>query len=141
MITTPFTFRIVVSFGDCDPAGIVFYPRYFAWFDATYHAFLGHLGLPHAELCARLGCIGTGVIESAAEFRSPATNGDMLDVAMAVDEWRERSFRLRYDIRLGDRHVLRGFEARGVFMRRGERLEAAPVGALKALVEERWAHG
>ena len=23
-----------VQWGDCDPAGIVFYPRYFEWFDA-----------------------------------------------------------------------------------------------------------
>jgi len=28
--------RIVrVQWGDCDPAGIVFYPRYFEWFDAS----------------------------------------------------------------------------------------------------------
>ena len=25
---------IRVQWGDCDPAGIVFYPRYFEWFDA-----------------------------------------------------------------------------------------------------------
>lgn len=25
---------IRIEWGDCDPAGIVFYPRYFEWFDA-----------------------------------------------------------------------------------------------------------
>jgi acyl-CoA thioesterase FadM len=25
-----------VQFGDCDPAGIVFYPNYLAWFDAAF---------------------------------------------------------------------------------------------------------
>ena len=30
--------RIVrIEWGDCDPAGIVFYPRYFAMFDASTH--------------------------------------------------------------------------------------------------------
>ena len=28
--------RIIrVQWGDCDPAGIVYYPRYFEWFDAS----------------------------------------------------------------------------------------------------------
>ncbi len=29
--------RIRVEWGDCDPAGIVFYPRYFEWFDRCTH--------------------------------------------------------------------------------------------------------
>ena len=32
MLTNTRTIR--VQWGDCDPAGIVFYPRYFEWFDA-----------------------------------------------------------------------------------------------------------
>ena len=28
------TRTIRIQWGDCDPAGIVFYPRYFEWFDA-----------------------------------------------------------------------------------------------------------
>ena len=30
--------RVRIEWGDCDPAGIVFYPRYFAMFDASTHA-------------------------------------------------------------------------------------------------------
>ena len=29
------TRRLAIEWGDCDPAGIVFYPRYFAMFDAS----------------------------------------------------------------------------------------------------------
>ena len=37
-----FTFSIKVMFSDCDPAQIVFYPRYFQWFDiATQRMFNG----------------------------------------------------------------------------------------------------
>ena len=30
---TPSRFEMIVDFADCDPARIVFYPRYFDWFD------------------------------------------------------------------------------------------------------------
>jgi 4-hydroxybenzoyl-CoA thioesterase len=36
-----------VDWGDCDPAGIVFYPRYFAWFDRAAHRFFEAKGLDH----------------------------------------------------------------------------------------------
>ena len=33
--------EITVEWGDCDPAGIVYYPSYFKWFDqGTYRLFL-----------------------------------------------------------------------------------------------------
>jgi len=66
-----YTSTVNVSFGDCDPAGIVFYPRFFAWFDATFHGFLKDLNLPHARVCKKLEITGIGIIETGAEFTSP----------------------------------------------------------------------
>ena len=40
------TQQILIAWGDCDPAGIVFYPRYFAWFDAATAALFAAAGLP-----------------------------------------------------------------------------------------------
>ncbi len=40
---------IRIEWGDCDPAGIVFYPRYFEWFDACSTGLFeaaGFLGSP-----------------------------------------------------------------------------------------------
>ena len=33
---------VAIEWGDCDPAGIVFYPRYFAMFDASTAALFAH---------------------------------------------------------------------------------------------------
>ena len=33
-----------VYWGDCDPAGIIFYPTYFRWMDAATWAFMASVG-------------------------------------------------------------------------------------------------
>lgn len=105
-----------VSFGDCDPAGIVFYPRFFAWFDRCFHDWLRGYG-GHAALCARLGAVGIGLISVDAAFRSPARDGDLLEVAMEIRRWGGRSLTLDYTLRCGARLVATGTEVRGLFLR------------------------
>ena len=47
---------IRVQWGDCDPAGIVFYPRYFEWFDAgTILLFEKATGLTKIKMLAKYG--------------------------------------------------------------------------------------
>jgi hypothetical protein len=48
MLTNRRTVRI--QFGDCDPHGIVFYPRYFEFFDACTEALFERAGLPREKL-------------------------------------------------------------------------------------------
>jgi len=126
---------IPVSFGDCDPAGIVYYPNHFRWFDATFHALLFSWGRGHAATCAELGAIGLGLIDVGGTFRSPAVNGDRLDLVARIVEWRARTFRIAYEGRVGERLVVEGHELRGVFMRDGERLRAGDVAPLRAILE------
>lgn len=133
----PFSMTVEISFGDCDPAGIVFYPNYFRWFDATYNAFLKNHGLDQRILRDRLGTIGTGLMDVGASFRSPAQFGDSLVLHPAEIEWHARSFRIAYQGFVGDRLVVEGHELRGVFMQDGDRLKAAPVAPLRELIEAR----
>ena len=45
-----------VEWGDCDPAGIVFNPRCFEWFDAASAALFSRaLGMTKAEVRAQAG--------------------------------------------------------------------------------------
>jgi 4-hydroxybenzoyl-CoA thioesterase len=50
---------VKVRWSEADPAGIVFYPRFFEWFDLATEALFDALGLPWPELfpknrvCAR----------------------------------------------------------------------------------------
>lgn len=131
-----FETTIDISFGDCDPAQLVFYPNYFAWFDRVYHAFLKSRGIDHGSLREKLGAAGTGLMEAGASFRAPATNGDRLTVKLAVHTWRDKTVRLAYEGRVGNRLVVEGFEIRGLFVRVDGALKAAPIAPLKALLEQ-----
>jgi 4-hydroxybenzoyl-CoA thioesterase len=126
---------IPVSFGDCDPAGIVYYPNHFRWFDATFHALLHRHGGGHAAICDGLGSIGLGLVDVGATFRSPAADGDRLDLVARIVEWNAKTFRLAYRGVIGERLVVEGFELRGVFVREGGRLRAGAVAPLRAILE------
>ena len=125
---------IDIYFGDCDPAGIIFYPNYFRWFDATFQAFLKTRNLDQRILKEKLGTIGTGLMDAGASFRSPASFGDVLTIRVCGIDWTDRTFRVAYEGRIGERLVVEGFELRGVFIMDGDRLKAAPVAPLKDLL-------
>jgi len=94
--------RIHVEFGDCDPSGIAFHPRFFAWFDAGSRPFLRAAGMPHwRETQASTGIIGTPIVSTQCDFLLPCSYGDDVEVHTWVEEWRTRSFVLRHELRRG----------------------------------------
>ena len=61
---------IRVQWGDCDPAGIVFYPRYFEWFDAgTILLFEKATGMTKIKMLEKYGGAGLALLEARAEFK------------------------------------------------------------------------
>ena len=42
--------RVQVGWGDCDPAGIVFYPRFYAWMDNVSHVLAREMGIPREAM-------------------------------------------------------------------------------------------
>lgn len=122
-----------VSFGDCDPAGIAYYPNMFRWVDKTYHDWLRGFG-GHAHLCAELDTVGLGLMDLKAQFRSPLRDGDPLLVAIASMDWGPRTLTLGYQGFVGERLAFEAQETRGVFANRDGRLTAAPTAALRTLV-------
>lgn len=124
-----------VSFGDCDPAGIAYYPNIFRWIDTTFHDWLRGFG-GHAQICTELGATGLGLMDAQARFRSPLQDGDALVVSMTVKEWGPRSFTLSYEGHVGDRLAFQAQEIRGVFIAQDGRLSAAPTSALQARVAQ-----
>jgi len=107
-----------VEFGDCDPAGIVFYPNFFRWMDAASRHFFTAAGIPPwRELEAREGILGTPLVEASAHFERPATYGEIIAIDTSIVEWRGKSFVMRHVIRRGDTKLAEGREVR-VFARR-----------------------
>ena len=107
MFETAFT----IEWGDCDEAGIVFYPNYFYWFDCTYQRWLRKHGLSQRELRRRFKSV-TPLIDVGAQFVGPARYDDELLVRANVSEWRERRFQIEYRLTKGGVPVATGFEKR-----------------------------
>ena len=130
-----FSMDMQVSFGDCDPAGIVFYPNFFVWIDRCFHALLRQRLGGHAHLCRELGAQGIGLMEAGMNFRVPATEGDLLHIEITAIDWAARSFCLTYQALVGGQTIFTATETRGVFLRRPDgRLRAGDVAGLQARV-------
>jgi 4-hydroxybenzoyl-CoA thioesterase len=88
---------VSVEFGDCDPAGIVFYPNFFRWFDASSRHFFAACGVPAwRELEKTTGIIGTPLVSTSADFRMPATYGEKIEVHTSIEEWRGKAFVMKH---------------------------------------------
>jgi len=137
MAVTSFEFTVDIAWGHCDPAGIIYYPNYFRWFDAAYHAFLKNRDLDQRILAQKLDTMGTGLIDAGASFLAPITYGDQLIITLTIDEWRNKTLRVVYEGRCNGQLVMRGHELRGLFMRDVDtgKVSAAPIAPLRALIE------
>jgi 4-hydroxybenzoyl-CoA thioesterase len=88
--------EIHVEWGDCDPAGIVYFPRFFEYFDACTNALFEAAGFRKAEMLKRYGLVGIPLVEASAQFYSPASFGDLVTVESQVAGWGESSFRVEH---------------------------------------------
>jgi len=133
---TIFSMDMQVSFGDCDPAGIVYYPNFYRWIDRCFHALLRERLGGHAGLCKALGAQGLGLMEARMVFRSPAREGDKLSLEITGIDWADKSYTLAYRAHVDDRLVFEASETRGVFVPREDgRLRAGEVAGLRAMFE------
>ncbi|MCP3472276.1 acyl-CoA thioesterase [Bradyrhizobium sp. CCGUVB1N3] len=107
MFETAFT----IEWGDCDEAGIVFYPNYFYWFDCSYQRWLRRCGLSQRELRRRFKSV-TPLVNVGAQFVGPARYDDELVIRAEVAEWHERRFRIDYKLLVGNVQIASGFEQR-----------------------------
>jgi YbgC/YbaW family acyl-CoA thioester hydrolase len=85
MFSTAFT----IEWGDCDEAGIVFYPNYFYWFDCAFQRPLYGRGLSQRELRRRFGAV-TPIVQAHCDFKAPARYDDEREVEVRVQSERER---------------------------------------------------
>ena len=111
-------FDVQVMFGDCDPAGIVFFPNFSRWMDASSLNFFVQCGvLPWRELVKSTGIIGTPLLEIHTKFSRPATYGETLQIHTSVEEWRSKVFIHRHIVKRGDVLICEGTETRAFCQR------------------------
>lgn len=91
-----------VRFGECDPAGIVFYPRYFEMVTELQEDwFSDGLGIDHRDLHMVRGLI-TPTAHLECDFHRPSRLGDLLDCVWDVDRIGGASLHCRVALRHKD---------------------------------------
>jgi 4-hydroxybenzoyl-CoA thioesterase len=105
---------LTIEWGDCDPAGIVFYPRYFAMFDASTAAlFAAALGMPKIAWTKRFGILGIPMVDTRASFSIPSAYGDEVVIESRVTAFRRSSFDIHHRLLKPDGALgVEGFETR-----------------------------
>lgn len=72
-----------IMWGDLDPLGIVFYPRYSEWFDSNAHQFFIAAGISPMESLQRQGLI-FGLVETNCRFHHPGRYDDRIAITTSL---------------------------------------------------------
>ena len=126
--------EIVITFGDCDPAGIVFYPNFYRFIDRTFHDWLRQWG-SHNKLAESVDSLALGLIDCGASFHHVVQDGDVLQVNLFITEWRRKTFKVEYEAYVNDVLCLTAYEVRGLFQIVEDRIKAGEVSPLKAVID------
>jgi 4-hydroxybenzoyl-CoA thioesterase len=126
-----------IQWGDCDPAGIVFYPNYFRWFDIATHKLMSAAGVGQRDQVEKFGIIGAVLVSAKCDFRRPMTFGDRIVHKVHVVEWSERSFVVSHVLTKAGEVAAQGAETRVCLARDADgsvRSIPIPEGFRQALV-------
>ena len=129
MLTNTYTRRI--EWGDCDPAGIVFNPNFFAWFDHGTALLFEQTGWTKQAALKEFGGLGFPVVETGAKFKRPCRWGDTVEITSTVVSVGTSSFEVAHVLKLDGQAHVEGQETRVWTDRDPDtgRISAAPLPA------------
>ena len=84
--------RILVEYGHCGPAGIVYCPQFMRWFDACTTTLFSSAGLTLPRIFEEQGVLGIPIVNLETRFLLPSTCGDELLAQSKVSRWGRSSF-------------------------------------------------
>ena len=126
----------IVEWGDCDAAGIVYYPNYFRWIDGCFHALGRAAGFDQMTLARDHGLVGTPLMESGLKFRSPARYHDRLAIAARITRLGGSGLTVDYTLSVDGRRAAEGQEVRAFVAMVDGRMRAVPMpDAIRAALE------
>src|SRR6266508_2250962 len=93
-------YRVVrIEWGDCDPAGIIYYPRYFAFFDASTSALIERaLGMRKIEYLKADDSTRHPLVNAHSRVLHPTRFGDEVTNETAVPALRRARFDVRHRV-------------------------------------------
>jgi 4-hydroxybenzoyl-CoA thioesterase len=102
-----------IEWGDCDPAGIVYYPRYFAMFDASTTALIERaLGMSKYDYLKAYDFSGHPLVNAHSRFLIATRFGDEVMIETAVTALRRSSFNVHHRLFKDGALAVEGFETR-----------------------------
>jgi 4-hydroxybenzoyl-CoA thioesterase len=101
-----------IEWGQCDPAGIVFYPQYLIIFDTSTGWLFERTGLKPLAMRKKYGIVGMPIVEAGAKFMMPCRFDDEVVVESEVSEWGRTSFTVRHRVLKEGKLAVEGFEKR-----------------------------
>ncbi|MBS4082720.1 MAG: acyl-CoA thioesterase [Rhizobiales bacterium] len=105
--------KVRIEWGDCDPAGIVFYPRYFAMFDHSTAMMLeAATGFTKYELTKKYDFVGIPMVDTGAKFMIPSKFGDDIVIETTISELGTSSFDVLHRVWKGDKLAIEAHEKR-----------------------------
>jgi len=120
--------RRTLAWGECDPAGIIFYPNYYRWMDEASWALFASAGFPADRM--RAEHFSLPLVDSRCEFLSSPFFGDEIEIRSHVSKWGRSSFTLAHEFLIaGEGRVL----ARGSESRVWCRYESGPGSPLRSV--------
>ena len=121
---------IRIEWGDCDPGGIVYFPRYFEYFDACTRALFERAGLSKRDMMKSYAMDGIPLVDMKAQFLMPSRFGDDVIVESSIANWGNSSFVVQHRLMKGNALAVECFETRvWVAHPKGdpEKFEARPI--------------
>ena len=123
--------NVRIEWCDCDPAGIIFYPRYFEMFDTSTTVLIERaLGMNKIDYLKAYAFAGHPLVETRARFRLPTRFGDEVAIETALVECGRSSFKVEHRLTKAGALAVEGFETRVCVVRPADdptRIRSQPI--------------
>ncbi|WFU40456.1 thioesterase family protein [Bradyrhizobium sp. CB82] len=120
---------VQVQWGDCDPANIVYYPRYFSMFDDSTSVLFEKAGFSKQDLVHKYRLVGIPMVDTRAKFYIPSTHGDWITIETSIESIKRSSFEVKHNVYKGEALAIEAFETRVLVARdpaNPDKLKSAP---------------
>ena len=124
---------VQIQWGDCDPANIVYYPRYFAMFDDSTSIMFEAAGFSKQDIVHKYGLVGIPMVDTRAKFYVASTHGDWITIESRIVSFGRSSFDVVHKVFKGQALAIEAFEKRVLVGRdpaNPDKLKSAPSSRL-----------
>lgn len=120
-----------IYWGDCDPAGIIYYPNYFAMFDRCTTAMLEQaIGMTKHQYLIAYDFTGHPCVQTGARFLLPTRYGDEVVVESTIAKLGRSSIEVHHRLTKDGKLAVEGTETRVWVRRQGtdsKSIKAHPI--------------